>query len=776
METDIHELDLVREIQMLRAHRRLSTSDAGVIDPDLSGTQLHDDASAGSAASMLSGVDESTPSTPSTHEDTRSSFSEKALLESAPIFGSANRSRYLARRQMRQAQAAEAAEATGKPDAVPPPPSKTTTDVIDSDLWVPASVHAELSHDEFRTFMKEQAARNVQHNTPIATHALDTQPRYMAHAPGLMRRSSSLRRQFTPEDVPDGKLPSKSAADAALQSPASQRHSGAETKPVHDPEPTVMRADSVPPRRVREHTQKMHRKPLPTMALSENPVPSQPTLPPTSEESHVKPAPPPKEHFSDLPSQPYTIPKTPPPPPRRAPPSVPLSASPASPSPRTSSEGPATPRAHARPFSIDNTASSPAPPSRRSDDKGSRPSRKSDEASRTSFSRDRKAFGLSWFGLSKDDGEIRAKKKESIATAPEEESLASPREKETFLTGLFSKRKGHESYDALRHRAKNLFSGSSLASLSFSSQSSQSTPYVLERRFSPHVERALYRLSHVKLANPRRPLYQQVEISNFMFWYLSVVNSAQARPERTKQPVVSNRGNGLSEYDEAHKLYKQGTGPRSIHTGMLTSNAVPMYTVSDAQSWHGLQTEASATTPTTASPTMPIMHAEAGQPAWGGVPVTQDDAFLHMHHPVTMSAHRAPHHVVAGTPPSMLSPPSSTSIPPTPSTPTRPSRGPLPIIPAHATPPPSTTSNSVPSTANMGYPPRSTRRKPAVAHPNKTLHHVQEQAFPTQRVLRHASSSPALQNTQKSSYSHPHPLPLPPLPIRSSRAPDYAVP
>ncbi|KAI9469048.1 MAG: hypothetical protein EXX96DRAFT_654660 [Benjaminiella poitrasii] len=47
-------------------------------------------------------------------------------------------------------------------------------------------------------------------------------------------------------------------------------------------------------------------------------------------------------------------------------------------------------------------------------------------------------------------------------------------------------------------------------------------------RLPLHVERAIYRLSHIKLANPRRPLHEQVLISNQMFWYLSVIASDNA--------------------------------------------------------------------------------------------------------------------------------------------------------------------------------------------------------------------------------------------------------
>ena len=53
---------------------------------------------------------------------------------------------------------------------------------------------------------------------------------------------------------------------------------------------------------------------------------------------------------------------------------------------------------------------------------------------------------------------------------------------------------------------------------------SQSTLVMLDHRFPVHVERAIYRLSHLKLADPKRPLRQQVLLSNFMYSYLNLVN------------------------------------------------------------------------------------------------------------------------------------------------------------------------------------------------------------------------------------------------------------
>ncbi|KAG7666297.1 ZDS1 [[Candida] subhashii] len=53
---------------------------------------------------------------------------------------------------------------------------------------------------------------------------------------------------------------------------------------------------------------------------------------------------------------------------------------------------------------------------------------------------------------------------------------------------------------------------------------SNSTLVMLDYRFPVHVERAIYRLSHLKLANPKRSLREQVLLSNFMYAYLNLVD------------------------------------------------------------------------------------------------------------------------------------------------------------------------------------------------------------------------------------------------------------
>ena len=51
-----------------------------------------------------------------------------------------------------------------------------------------------------------------------------------------------------------------------------------------------------------------------------------------------------------------------------------------------------------------------------------------------------------------------------------------------------------------------------------------STVIMFDHRLPINVERAIYRLSHLKLSDPKRELRQQVMLSNFMYAYLNLVN------------------------------------------------------------------------------------------------------------------------------------------------------------------------------------------------------------------------------------------------------------
>ncbi|WFD01978.1 hypothetical protein MOBT1_000661 [Malassezia obtusa] len=231
----------------------------------------------------------------------------------------------------------------------------------------------------------------------------------------------------------------------------------------------------------------------------------------------------------------------------------------------------------------------PEPPPRRSTDSLRAEPRAADAPKVDSprSSRDKRGFGLSWFGLSKEDededGSSKRRDKEERRKAKEAKEDVPPpppllpasasapppkrKDKDTFLANLFGKRKHHDQ-DTLRNRARTLFTGAGSAP----------PPAVVDdfpyARFPLHIERALYRLSHIKLANPRRALQEQVVISNLMFWYLGVINSAQSRPAD-----IGNhhpRESGHSEYDEAERRKSRGTPPLAAHTGVLMRVMPPM--------------------------------------------------------------------------------------------------------------------------------------------------------------------------------------------------------
>ena len=892
---DTNELDFEREVQVLRAHRRLSTSHPAAIDPDFPSVQSpHDSASLSAmnvlerpSTSLSSGVSAISP--PLTPKNQSRSFDEKLLSECSPIFGSSNRERYLARRQMRHAQAASAprtpeeswlgstpssSSASHTPHPLPTPPLQPSITSMShaNEMWIPASKHSEVSADEFRTFLKEQAARNVSHYSPWSTVSSSSSPsgspsRQVPLATSLARRSSSLRRQVRQED----RTPASNSGAGTVHHKRSfsNTESPLEHEHGHEHGQTIIRTESLPSRYSREFTSRSHRKPPPSLVpvdraeltgqapnkLSSShssslpaPMPVSlpashtaeisraqdsadhektlhamrallpqkgdlPELPPDATAqlpSHTQSAqagtfghsvsmpslglaqtpliPHPPQHQLQLhaptlaqtqASPLSTLASTetgaqlipPPPPPRRQPSDAPDMIRSASGRGRFEEVGRSTTN------ELDKALAVSASPSRQSDEKNTRFNRKSDEMSRLSLPslRDRKTFGLSWFGLSKDDDESRVRKKEKEAkedcasSAPTTTSSSSSRrEKDTFLTGLFSKRKGQESYDTLRNRARNLFTSSSSSSTSSASgqgaASSPSSPgsgtgiqpgaaeFAIVKRYPPPVERALYRLSHVKLSNPRRPLYQQVIVSNFMFWYLSIINSAQARPERPSSTVNGNRGDGLSEYDERNKLYKQGTGPRSPHTGTFLFT-LPTKSVSPPMYVPGALVTSPWIPP--APQTVWSLAPLTEPPLYGGVPTapmtppptTKDDQFLPNVYSSTALAHES---LLPVSEMYMTSPTSTMSggMP-------RSARGPLPNVPS--TPPPAPASGA--GTSAPKPPPRSARR---IAHLERISSHAQEEAPPAQHGLRHARSSPSL---SKSARVPSHPLPLPPLPV-----------
>lgn len=74
-------------------------------------------------------------------------------------------------------------------------------------------------------------------------------------------------------------------------------------------------------------------------------------------------------------------------------------------------------------------------------------------------------------------------------------------------------------------------------------------------RFSILEERAIYRMAHIKLANPRRALYSQVLLSNFMYSYLAKVQ--MMHPQVQIPPAHQQKARGGEKKEEQPAEYSQ---------------------------------------------------------------------------------------------------------------------------------------------------------------------------------------------------------------------------
>ena len=75
-------------------------------------------------------------------------------------------------------------------------------------------------------------------------------------------------------------------------------------------------------------------------------------------------------------------------------------------------------------------------------------------------------------------------------------------------------------------------------------------------RFSILEERAIYRMAHIKLANPRRALYSQVLLSNFMYSYLAKVQ--QMHPQmQIPQSALQKKQEAERRQKEQEQQYRE---------------------------------------------------------------------------------------------------------------------------------------------------------------------------------------------------------------------------
>lgn len=82
-------------------------------------------------------------------------------------------------------------------------------------------------------------------------------------------------------------------------------------------------------------------------------------------------------------------------------------------------------------------------------------------------------------------------------------------------------------------------------------------------RFSILEERAIYRMAHIKLANPRRALYSQVLLSNFMYSYLAKVQQmhpqmnlpTSAKQQKKQQQQNKEQPDEYMQYQRYQQVY-----------------------------------------------------------------------------------------------------------------------------------------------------------------------------------------------------------------------------
>ncbi|KAF7969292.1 hypothetical protein HWV62_27765 [Athelia sp. TMB] len=165
----------------------------------------------------------------------------------------------------------------------------------------------------------------------------------------------------------------------------------------------------------------------------------------------------------------------------------------------------------------------------------------------------------SLFGFgSKGAKKTSNKEKEQRAESEREEEKKREKEKESgFFGSLFGGKKKQEDGAQAGHSTGTTVSSVAAGKNARSLVSPVSPQFAgiggSYARYPIHVERAIYRLSHIKLANPRRPLYEQVLISNLMFWYLGVINKTQAPTTPPATQGQQQQGNQAGSWDREQK-------------------------------------------------------------------------------------------------------------------------------------------------------------------------------------------------------------------------------
>ncbi|KAL2113777.1 hypothetical protein VUR80DRAFT_2427 [Thermomyces stellatus] len=160
---------------------------------------------------------------------------------------------------------------------------------------------------------------------------------------------------------------------------------------------------------------------------------------------------------------------------------------------------------------------------------------------------------------------------ETIEHKPQEERKKEPHRKSNskkekdgnFLSSLFSggRRKSDKESGTKKGHARQVSEEPTYRPL----RPNIDYPY---SRFSVLEERAIYRMAHIKLANPRRPLQSQVLLSNFMYNYLAIVQAEHPQMQFPTSPQQKRLEEERRREEEqqylAEQQMQQGAGGDSI--------------------------------------------------------------------------------------------------------------------------------------------------------------------------------------------------------------------
>jgi hypothetical protein len=136
------------------------------------------------------------------------------------------------------------------------------------------------------------------------------------------------------------------------------------------------------------------------------------------------------------------------------------------------------------------------------------------------------------------------------------------KEKDGLFSSFFSSSKKKSDRDSGGKK------GSSLRTLSPEPPRRQLKPDIdyAWTRFSILEERAIYRMAHIKLANPRRALYSQVLLSNFMYAYLAKVQ--QMHPQmQIPQSALQKKQEAERRQKEQEQQLRQQQQQQPVENG-----------------------------------------------------------------------------------------------------------------------------------------------------------------------------------------------------------------